>query len=260
VACDLAFRLPILASTAYDSLYREVDPATWAGGPGREDWALVERYLASNVPAGASVLDFGCHTGGLLKQLGPRYARTGIEINEQAARVARDQAGAEIVRDLESLPGGKRFDVVTAVDVLEPFADPGRVIASLLEVVKPGGALVITTGDADAWLWRITGARWWYCYYPEHLAFISERWVRDWLRRTGSDARIVDGRIFRYLLLSPSRYALQSCLLAAYVVSPGGYTRVAEGLQRLLGRKDTAYPPGVGLTRDHVFLALRKVA
>lgn len=260
VGCGLLFRHPVLAAHEYDALYGNAGAACWSGEQERTDWALIQDYLARSVAAGARVLDFGCHTGGLLKRLGARYARTGIEVNERAARIARQESGADVFTNLGALPRGARFDAIIAADVIEHFPDPGKVLASLLEALEHGGTLIVTTGDAEALLWRVTGTRWWYCYYPEHLAFISERWMRDWLRRTGSDARIVAARTFRYQLLSAPRFAVQSLLLAAYVIAPGGYTRVGGGLRRLLGRKDTAYPPGVGLTRDHVFVALRKAA
>ena len=260
VACGLAFRHPILTSSAYDSLYGKADPAAWPGGPDRVDWALIEGFLARNFPAGANLLDFGCHTGGLLQRIGPRHARTGIEVNENAAQVAREKAGAEVFPSLESLPLGKRFDLVTAVDVVEHFADPGRVIAALLEVVKPGGALIITTGDADAWLGRITGSRWWYCYYPEHLAFLSEQWIRHWLRTTAQRARVAEVRRFRYVRRGPLRFVRHAAFTLIYHLAPDTCAWLLRRVKRGRGRESGAEPPGSGLTKDHVFLALRKTA
>lgn len=261
LACALAFRHPTLAPSAYEALYGNADPAsTWPGGPDRVDWGLIEEHLARNAPAGASVLDFGCHSGGLLQQIGPRYARTGIEINQNAAKVAREKTGAEVFPDLQSLPSGKRFAVVTAVDVVEHFADPGRVIASLLGVVRPGGTLIISTGDADAWLWRIAGARWWYCYYPEHLAFISERWIRIWLRRTAQPVRVAGVRRFRYLRHPPLRYTRQVISTLMYHVAPDVYAWLVRRLARRSGPEGHVYPPGSGLTRDHVLLVVEKLA
>jgi SAM-dependent methyltransferase len=257
-ACGLLFRYPVLSRSQYDALYGKVPPTTWPDQPGRIDWALIAEFVGRNSIAGASTLDFGCHTGGLLKRLGSRYSLYGVEVNKTAVQIAREKTGAEIVEGLEALPRGKQFDFVTAVDVVEHFSDPGRAIASLLEVVKPGGSLVITTGDADAWLWRIAGSRWWYCYYPEHLAFISERWMRDWLKRNGMLAHVAEARRFRHLYLSPLHYVRQACLLSAYLSSPRAYTWVMRRIKRILRRQGDVDPPGIGLTKDHVFLAIRK--
>jgi SAM-dependent methyltransferase len=257
-ACGLLFRHPVLTAREYDALYANAQAACWPDEPGRADWSLIAEYLERHAPAGASVLDFGCHTGGLLRRLGPRYAKTGVEINEAAARTARQTTGAKVVPVLTSLPAGERFDYVTAVDTIEHFPDPGTVIASLLDVVKPGGALLVTTGDAESPLWKIAGARWWYCFFPEHLAFVSEPWMRDWLRRAGSDARVAEVRRFRHIRLSPMRYALHACLLLPYLASPGAYAVLIGALRRMFGRDVPVYPPGTGLTRDHIFLAIRK--
>lgn len=259
-ACSLAFRHPVLGPSAYDALYGRSDTDAWPGASERADWALIEDYLARKLPTGGSVLDFGCHTGGLLQRIGSRYARTGVEISEAAARVAREKTGVEVYADIESIPAGNRFDMVAAVDVVEHFADPGRVIAALLGLVRPGGALIVTTGDADAWLWRITGPRWWYCYYPEHVAFISERWIRDLLRRTAQPARIAELRRFRHMRHPPLRYVLQAASTLIYHLAPDTFVRVRQQVNRQLGHPDQGGPPGSGLTRDHIFLALEKLA
>jgi SAM-dependent methyltransferase len=256
--CHLLFRHPVLEARDYDALYGEVDSACWADEPGRMDWAVIEAYVARTAPAGARILDFGCHTGGLLERLGSRYARTGIEVNERAAAIARTRTGAAVVRRLEDLPAEARFDIVIAADVVEHFTDPGSVIGSLLSVLAPGGTLVVTTGDADCTLWKLTGARWWYCFFPEHLSFISKRWMLGWLQRTGSRAVLVEAGTFRHLRLSPFRYAIQSCLLLAYLAAPGWYVRAGGRLRYLLGRGERiAYAPGTGLSKDHVLIALR---
>jgi 2-polyprenyl-3-methyl-5-hydroxy-6-metoxy-1,4-benzoquinol methylase len=259
-ACGLLFRHPVLSRSQYDALYGEVPPTAWPDRSGRTDWALIVDYIGRTSAAGASILDFGCHTGGLLRRLGSRYALHGAEVNRAAAKVARERSGAEVFGGLDALPRGKQFDFVTAVDVVEHFPDPGLVIASLLEATKPGGALILTTGDADHALFRLAGARWWYCFYPEHLAFISARWVRDWLQRNGRPARLAEARKFRYERLAPLRYLRQAFLTCCYLAAPRAYTVALRRLKRFLGRPGDVDPPGIGLTEDHIFLVLRKTA
>ncbi|MGH8687195.1 MAG: class I SAM-dependent methyltransferase [Burkholderiales bacterium] len=257
-ACGLAFRFPILAAHDYDVLYGDASSDCWADDPGRTDWALVEEYLSQHAPEGARVLDFGCHTGGLLQRLGARYLKTGVEVNPGAARLARERTGTEIVARLDALASDKRFDIVTAVDVVEHFPDPGEVMASLLDVLARGGTLVVTTGDAGHWLAKVTGARWWYCYFPEHLAFISEPWARGWLARSGVRAQLVLARRFRHARLSPVRTVLQASLVPLYLAAPRFYLRLGAAARKALRRGDTAYPPGGGLTKDHLLLVLKR--
>ena len=147
---------------------------------------------------------------------------------------------------------------MTAVDVVEHFADPARILESLLRVTRQGGMLLVTTGDAEATLWRLVGARWWYCFFPEHLAFVSERWVGEWLARNGIKASLAASTRFRYARLSPLRYARQALLTLLYALAPRSYLALVGALRRLLGRRSITQAPGIGLTQDHIFLALRK--
>jgi len=261
LACRLKFRHPVLSARKYLELYDNEQTSLWGDDASdRRDWDLVADYVGRHADSAASVLDFGCYTGGLLSRLGPGFAKFGVEVNAMAREQATRKTSAHIVPSLEQLPPGKQFDVVTAVDVVEHFHNPGQVLQSLLRVTRPGGILIVTTGDADAPLWRIARSRWWYCSYPEHLGFISEAWVRQWLSRSSAAADLVAARQFCYTNLSARRYALQACLAMAYGLSPAAYAVTIAMLKRALGRRPDVQPPGVGLSRDHLFLVIKHVA
>lgn len=256
--CELRFRTPILSAHEYDHLYDNDEALSWADTTDRVDWSLITRYLSANVPVGASILDFGCYTGGLLGRLDARYSRKGIEINAAARALASERLGAEMLPSLEAVPPGEKYDVVTAVDVIEHFPDPGRMILALLSVLKVGGVLIITTGDSDSPFGRAMGSRWWYCFFPEHLSFISERWARRWLSTTKCPATLVTVERFRHVRLTVLRYASQVVMSAFYILAPDLYVRLIEWTKRMIGRDPAVHPPGAGLTRDHIFLVIRK--
>jgi SAM-dependent methyltransferase len=259
-ACGLRFRHPVLDRSAYDALYGAGDPDCWPDEGERRDWALISDFISREATAGASVLDFGCHTGGLLARLGQPHSRMGVEVNRNAAAVAEARAGVAIFPSLDALPHDRRFDFVTAVDVVEHFSNPGDLIASLLAKVKPGGCLIITSGDAETPLWRLAGARWWYCYYPEHLAFISEGWMRNWLRTSGQPASIAALRRFRHVKLPLARFARQALQAAIYYLAPRAYLWSIGRLKRAPSRENDGELLGAGLSKDHLMLVLRKHA
>jgi SAM-dependent methyltransferase len=256
-ACALKYRFPVLSRAQYDALYDNEATDAWAETVPRADWALIAGYLARHAAPGASVLDFGCYNGGLLERLGPGYARAGVEVSAKARQAARERTGAEVVASLEAL-GGRQFDFVVAVDVAEHFADPAALLASLLALTRPGGTLILSTGDAEARLWKMAGAHWWYCYYPEHIAFISEPWARRWLARSAAPATLASVRRFRYLRLDPLRFARQSLLTTAYLAAPALYGRATAVVRKALGRASRAAPPGAGVSKDHLLLAFLK--
>jgi SAM-dependent methyltransferase len=254
----LKFRAPVLSAAEYDALYDNDESTSWPQTDERNDWNLIARYVSANDLTGASILDFGCYTGGLLGRLGSEYSKKGVEISAAARRVASARTGAEVYPGLDRLPAGERFDVVTAVDVVEHFPDPGRIIKSLLGVIKEGGVLMLTTGDSDSRLSRIMGARWWYCFFAEHLAFVSERWVRNWLSASDAGAQLVTATRFRHVRLPALRYVAQAISVILYFVAPRVYIRLVGVLKRMLGRDAVVLPPGAGLTKDHIFLVIRK--
>jgi homoserine O-acetyltransferase len=91
------------------------------------------------IPAGASVLDLGCGTGGLLSQLWQRRHQQliGIELDELAV-VACVQRGLDVLQaDLNdglSIFADGQFDVVALSQTLQTIIDVPRVIKEMLRV------------------------------------------------------------------------------------------------------------------------------
>jgi SAM-dependent methyltransferase len=181
-----------------------------------------------------------------------RYATHGIEINPEAARIA-DGRGVRIVgHDLAELEQtGQRFDAVIACDVIEHMADPHDFLRRMLAVTAPQGYVIISTGNPDAWSWRLAGSRFWYCYLPEHISFVSPRWFAH--QAPQLDARVLQCVPFRYSphFRTPGR-ELRLALMALFRLSPTLYYRLLPPAKR------NNIPVGRGITRDHFLATLQK--
>lgn len=116
--------------------------------------ARFERDIRNRAPfAGLTLLDIGCG-GGLmcepLARLG--FAITGIDADLKALAVAREHAAAHGLA-IDYRPAGaeilaaskRRFDAVLALEVVEHTADPALFVATAARLVKPGGALALST-------------------------------------------------------------------------------------------------------------------
>ena len=106
------------------------------------------------LPPGARVLDAGCGSGRTLQELVDYGDVSGIELNTEAAALARGRALGDVeVGRLEELPWEDgTFDLITCLDVIEHVPDDTAALAELLRVCRPGGWLLVTVPAYQA-LW-----------------------------------------------------------------------------------------------------------
>lgn len=182
--CGLGQRHPVPDEQRLISMYRETpdtemayrfeDNAAWSAARQR----LLSRFADRPNP---TVLDVGCHTGAFLAGLPSTWLRHGIESARAPMRVASEQHGVTLIGErLESISPewAHRFDAVTMFDVIEHLPDPDAGIAHAARLLKPGGTLVLSSADMDAWTWRWLGSGHWYLQTPQHLSVISRPFLQ----------------------------------------------------------------------------------
>jgi SAM-dependent methyltransferase len=133
--------------------------------------------VEDKIPEGGKILDFGCNFGDVLARLPVKYMKFGIEINSRAAEIARTKINAAIFSDFNELPAGSEFDLIFAIDVIEHLQSPKSFILKLFPYLKKGGYFVLMTGDSNSFIAKMSGAKWYYSAFPEHIAFISKSWT-----------------------------------------------------------------------------------
>ncbi len=153
----------------------------------REDYSVARNIVRRAFPKGGSVLDVGCASGFFLESLGGNWERHGLELFEAAAKRARAR-GVVSVRKCDIVSAkfaSESFDVVCSFDVVEHMGDPMSFFREVRRVLKPGGMLLLGTGDCGAFGARLAGRRWAYLAFPEHLSFFSPRAMRRALDKAG---------------------------------------------------------------------------
>ncbi|WP_346290830.1 class I SAM-dependent methyltransferase [Sphaerothrix gracilis] len=94
------------------------------------------------------VVDFGCASGYFANLLQKEDCEVvGVEINPEAAEIAKQYCKRVIVADLdyeniENILGNERFDVATFGDVLEHLKDPWSLLSTVRNILKPDGFVV----------------------------------------------------------------------------------------------------------------------
>ena len=132
-------------------------------------------------------MDVGCGSGaalGVARALGWRVA--GIEPDEADAEKARRFAEEVYIGDALSAPFPPgRFDLVTALHVVEHVPDPVRLVRRMLEWLAPGGLLIIEVPNAGGLGARIFGRAWSGLELPRHLSHFSPETLRRAVERAG---------------------------------------------------------------------------
>jgi len=251
--CNLKFRHPVGDAAVHEVLYDNQHTLAWPANSARPDWELIAQYVSEHKTTGR-VLDFGCYTGGLLARLGDIYERYGIEINRAAAAEATKVTGHPIFSSIDEIPERLRFDVILACDVVEHMTNPTVLIEKLGSLLSEKGILIVTTGDSENSLWNRFGANWWYCFYPEHISFISRTWLVRISENLGLS--LLHCESFKYANLKPASKPIHIALTYAYGWFPGLYLKLRKLIDALRGRPGTRSVTGMGVSDDHLFAVL----
>jgi len=182
--CGLVFKDSVLPEDLLDMLYGDVDFSGWATCQVYPTEKPVLKQINS-LSAGSKVLDFGCSSGRLLAQAKPEIERWGFEVNKAAAREAAAN-GIQMIGEWNELRySQEKFDVVLLMDVFEHLSKPTALLEHLVALVKPGGLLVVSTGNADCRACQIDTPNFWYFRSIQHLCMITKEYAEGFAIRAG---------------------------------------------------------------------------
>lgn len=167
--------------------------------------------------AGSRVLDVGCG-GGLLCESLARAGGvvTGIDLAPGMIEVARLHAAEQglaidyrlVSADETCTTQSGSFDIVTCMEMLEHVPDPARMTATLAALVRPGGAVFISTINRNlkSFLLAIVAAEYLLGLIPrgthEYERLIRPSQLARWARAAGLSLRDVAGISFNPLTSS----------------------------------------------------------
>jgi len=158
----------------------------------RHEFRRILDALTKHV-SGGKLIELGCAFGFFLDEASSKFQTCGVELSDYAREVCTAK-GLDVVREItpEFLASRGPFDAAVMLDVLEHMQDPGIVLDQLHAAMRPGGKLLVTTGDYGSLLARTMGRRWRLMTPPQHLWFFSPRTVSALLERHGFKVQTVD--------------------------------------------------------------------
>jgi SAM-dependent methyltransferase len=148
------------------------------------EWRGITRVVSSLLGGldGVRWLDFGAGNGGLVRYVTSFTQATAVGFEEGSiARRARD-LGIPVISEMSDDDQGS-FDVVTAIEVLEHTLDPVAELRRIRGLLRPGGLLLLTTGNAAPYASRLT--RWPYVIPEIHVSFFEPATLERALRASG---------------------------------------------------------------------------
>ena len=257
--CSLHWRHPQLGKAKLDALYRQGNADSWQDNPEKRlDWQL-GTALIRKMKSATSVLDVGCFDGRFLEYLGKPYLRAGIEVHPLAAKRAAEKGIQIVGHDFSALDTlTVPFDVVVALDVIEHVNNPRELLASLVQATRPGGLVIVSTGNTAAWPWRLMGGMYWYCSIAEHLAFINPDWCTRAAAKMGLEIEQVSTFSHEPTKMLASVTQAGANIFYHYLPDLAYKIRCLDArLKRKVNRPSFKTPPHWRSAKDHFLVAFR---
>jgi len=231
-SCSFLFVSPVVGPEIYDDAYyrgKGPDPlvdyeseyTNYARTPRNYEfldlYRLAKEHLERNNDAHTEGpirwLDFGCGAGGLLKFLQDRatvQARgqerkieaSGFDVGSYAEKLGTiDKLKIWDRNGLEKLPAGY-FQIITCIEVIEHVPEPLAIFELLARLLAPNGLLLLTTGNVDSPLAKLTGIGFGYCVPEIHVSYFtpfSLKYAYDRVGLRPMKVRFLDGLRFKFL-------------------------------------------------------------
>ena len=156
-------------------------------------WGVGKALGDNGIKKGQSILEVGSGLGYFTYALNKAgYICNGLDYSLEAVQFAKEFFGGNYVQgtiEEFSKKNKNTYDAIIAMEVIEHVVDPNIFIEECLEVLKPGGKLIITTPIKDihprGTIWETNPA-------PIHLWWFTEKGIESIAKRLNVKISFVD--------------------------------------------------------------------
>lgn len=148
----------------------------------------VRKYLADGKRQ-ITLLDVGCALGVLLDEAEKQGIQAeGVDLSKDAVTYVQDmghKATYGTAASFHKLFPSKRFNAITACEVIEHEYSPKKMVTAIYDMLKPGGYALVTTPNHGSWWRKVMGKYWPGYQHKEHLYFFDPASLETLFFRVG---------------------------------------------------------------------------
>jgi SAM-dependent methyltransferase len=170
-------------------------------------WLALDGDISFHAEHGTGrLLDIGCNEGrGLEIYRANGFAAEGLELNRNAARIARSRGFVVHESDIAAFAPAAPFDRAVLSNVLEHALDPRAMLRDVHRILAPAGEVWISLPNAESWLAAAFGREWINWHVPFHITHFTASRLSSLLAECGFTVASVR-------LITPSLWVAQSLL------------------------------------------------
>lgn len=141
---------------------------------------FIEKYVSPG-----DYLDIGCAYGYSIEIASSRnWKSEGLDISDFACKTAKKRTNKIIYHvDFLNSPIKKKYDLISAWDVLEHTTSPDKFFNKFKRNIKKGGIIALTTPNSSSLIAILNSKKWFEYKWPEHLFYLSNYTLRKYCKR-----------------------------------------------------------------------------
>ncbi len=138
-------------------------------------WVALDGDISFHNKRGSgSLIDIGCNEGrGLTLYKHNGFTSEGLELNKNAAKIARSKGFVISEKTIEEFEPYSKFDVVVLSNVLEHSTDSIGMLSQVRRILNDSGVVWISCPNNRSWLRHVFGKYWINWHVPFHTVHYS---------------------------------------------------------------------------------------